>query len=196
MKPGARKGFPYLWKEADSSSLFYFAYLRCGVIKTRPSACWETVSMVAPFQKCCLVAKSCLTLWDSIDFTPPGSYVHRVSQQGYWNGLLFPSLGHLLDPGIEPKSPESPALAGQFFQTEPQGCICANITPVLQSLGAGNPKSNRRISTIFMNTSLWPLFQIHICHFPFPSSKGSKTLSHKLKLSTKILNPIGGKKKC
>lgn len=26
------------------------------------------------------------------------------------NGLLLPSLGHLLDPGIEPKSPESPSI--------------------------------------------------------------------------------------
>ena len=33
-------------------------------------------------------------------------------RQEYWSGLPFPSLGHLLDPGIEPRSP---ALAGVFF---------------------------------------------------------------------------------
>ena len=37
-------------------------------------------------------------------------------RQEYWSGLLFPSLGHLPDPGIE--------LAGDasgFFTTEPPG---------------------------------------------------------------------------
>ena len=34
----------------------------------------------------------------------------------YWSGLLFPSPGDLPNPGIEP---ESPALAGRFFTTEP-----------------------------------------------------------------------------
>ena len=38
--------------------------------------------------------------------------------QEYWSGLLFPSLGDLSDPGIEPSSP---ALAGGFFTTEPPG---------------------------------------------------------------------------
>ena len=33
-------------------------------------------------------------------------------RQEYWSGLLFPSLGDLIDPGIEPMFP---ALAGGFF---------------------------------------------------------------------------------
>ena len=28
------------------------------------------------------------------------------SRQEYWSGLPFPSLGHLPDPGIEPRSPD------------------------------------------------------------------------------------------
>jgi len=40
------------------------------------------------------------------------------SRQEYWSGLPFPSLGDLPNPGIKP---ESPALAGGFFTTEPQG---------------------------------------------------------------------------
>ena len=40
-------------------------------------------------------------------------------RQGYWNGLPFPPPGDLPDPGIEPKSPASPALAGRFLITEP-----------------------------------------------------------------------------
>ena len=40
-------------------------------------------------------------------------------RQEYWNGLPFPSPGDLPNPGIEPTSPVSPALAGRFFITVP-----------------------------------------------------------------------------
>ena len=43
----------------------------------------------------------------------------EFSRQEYWSGLPFPSLGDLPDPGIEPRSPMCPALAGGFFITEP-----------------------------------------------------------------------------
>ena len=36
-------------------------------------------------------------------------------RQEYWSGLPFPSPGNLLNPGIEPASPASPAMAGGFF---------------------------------------------------------------------------------
>ena len=39
-----------------------------------------------------------------------GSCVHGFSRQEYWSGLPWPSLGDLLNPGIEPWS-----LAGGFF---------------------------------------------------------------------------------
>ena len=42
-------------------------------------------------------------------------------RQEYWSGLPFPSSGDLPDPGIEPTSLVSPALAGGFFTTEPPG---------------------------------------------------------------------------
>ena len=41
--------------------------------------------------------------------------------QEYWRGLPFSSPGDLADPVIEPMSPASPALAGEFFTTEPPG---------------------------------------------------------------------------
>ena len=41
----------------------------------------------------------------------------RFSRQEYWNGLPCPTPRDLPDPGIEPKSPVSPALAGRFFTT-------------------------------------------------------------------------------
>ena len=39
-------------------------------------------------------------------------------RQEYWSGLPFPSPGDLPDPGIKP---QSSALAGGFFTTEPTG---------------------------------------------------------------------------
>ena len=40
------------------------------------------------------------------------------SRQEYWSGLPFPSLGHLPNPGIEPKSP---SLQTDSLPAEPQG---------------------------------------------------------------------------
>jgi len=45
----------------------------------------------------------------------------EFSRQEYWNGLPFPPPGDLPDPGIEPTSLASSALAGEFFSTEPLG---------------------------------------------------------------------------
>ena len=40
-----------------------------------------------------------------------------VFRQDYWSGLPCPPPGVLPDPGIEPVSLPSPALAGEFFTT-------------------------------------------------------------------------------
>ena len=45
------------------------------------------------FSRCfhpCFVAKSCPTLCDPVDCSPPGSSIHQVSRQEYWSGLSFP----------------------------------------------------------------------------------------------------------
>ena len=42
----------------------------------------------------------------------------EFSRQEYWSGLPFPPPEDLPDPGIEPVSPVSPALAGGFVITE------------------------------------------------------------------------------
>ena len=34
-------------------------------------------------------------IWDPMDYSPPGSSVHGISQAEYWRGLPFPSLGDL-----------------------------------------------------------------------------------------------------
>jgi len=44
-----------------------------------------------------------------------------LSQQEFWSGLPCFSPGDLPNPGVEPMSLASPALAGGFFTTEPPG---------------------------------------------------------------------------
>ena len=61
---------------------------------------------------CRVMSDSC----DPIDCSPPDSSVSGFSRQEYWSGLPFPSLGNLIDPGIEPASP---ALQMDSFTTKP-----------------------------------------------------------------------------
>ena len=44
-----------------------------------------------------------------------------LSQQEYWSGLPFSSPGDLPEPGIELVSLVFPAMADEFFTTEPPG---------------------------------------------------------------------------
>ena len=53
----------------------------------------------------CLVTQLCPTLCDPMDCNLPGSSVHGILQQEYWNGLPFSPPGDLRDPGTEPGSP-------------------------------------------------------------------------------------------
>ena len=50
------------------------------------------------------------------------------SRQENWNGLPFPSPRDLPNPGIEPASLESVALAGRFFTTVPPGKLQPKTT--------------------------------------------------------------------
>ena len=80
----------------------------------------------------CSVTKSCPTLWDRMDYSPPGSSVHGISQQEYWSGVPFPSSEALSNPGIEPKSP---ALQADYLPTEPPGksvCLLKCCQPAFE----------------------------------------------------------------
>ena len=59
-------------------------------------------------------AQSCWTLCGPMDCSLLGSSIHGIFQA---NGMSFPLPGDLPDPGVEPVSPASPALAGRFFTT-------------------------------------------------------------------------------
>ena len=55
-----------------------------------------------------------VTLWS---VSLPASSVYEISRQEYWSGLPCPPPGALPDPGIEPASLKTLALAGRFFTT-------------------------------------------------------------------------------
>ena len=65
-----------------------------------------------------LIIKSCPALCDPMDYSPPASSVHGISQQEYWSGLPFLSPGYLPQPEIKPGSP---VLQVDSLPTEPPG---------------------------------------------------------------------------
>ena len=70
--------------------------------------------------------QSCLTLCDLQAIAHQTPLSMGFPSEEYWTGLPFPTPGDLPNPGTEPTSPASPALAGVFFTTEPPG------KPILQ----------------------------------------------------------------
>ena len=59
----------------------------------------------------------CLTLCNPWTVAHQAPLSMEFSRQEHWSGLPFPPPGDLPDPGIEPMSLKSPALAGRFFTT-------------------------------------------------------------------------------
>ena len=59
--------------------------------------------------------QSCPSLCNHMDCTLPGSSYHGIFQARILEWVAIPPPGHLPDPGIEPVSLKSPALAGKFF---------------------------------------------------------------------------------
>ena len=78
------------------------------------------------------------------------------SRQEYWNGLPCPPPGDLPDPGIEPGSLTSPALAGKFFTTN--ATWEAHSSSSSQSIffwGTIKPLLNRRLVDHQTRYSKW-----------------------------------------
>ena len=69
------------------------------------------------FSSCMLSFQFCLTLCNPVDFGRQAPVSMGFSRQEYWSGLPFPPPGDLPDPGIEPNSLTSSALANQLFST-------------------------------------------------------------------------------
>ena len=75
-----------------------------------------------------MCAQSCQTLCNPRDCSPPSSFVHGIFQAWVLE-LPFPSPGDLLNPGIEPRSLVSPALAGRLavITNRPLMCVVAHL---------------------------------------------------------------------
>ena len=64
------------------------------------------------------LAQSCLILCNPVECSLPGFSAHGIfSGKDTGVGCQYPSPGDLLNPGMEPVSLLSPALAGGFFTT-------------------------------------------------------------------------------
>ena len=72
---------------------------------------------VIKITKCDKWLQSCSTLCDPTYCSPPASSVHENFQARILEWVAFPSPGDLPDPGIQPTSLMSPALACGFFTT-------------------------------------------------------------------------------
>ena len=67
---------------------------------------------------CAYLLSHVLLFVTPMDCSPPGSSVHGILQARILEWFLFPSLGELPDPGIEPRSP---TLQADSLPSEPPG---------------------------------------------------------------------------
>ena len=92
------------------------------------------------------------------DSATPWTVAHQAplsmefSRLEYWNGLPSPTPGNRPDPGIEPTSLESPALAGRFFTT---------VSP-------GNPREKQNSENLESNIFKSCIVYKHVCDLPVP----------------------------
>ena len=77
------------------------------------------------------VAESYPTFCDPMDYSPQGSSVHGILQARVLEWVALPLPGDLPDPGIEPTSLMSSALAGAFFTTN----VTQEVSCVLSDQG-------------------------------------------------------------
>ena len=82
----------------------------------------------------CGCTQSCPTLCDPTDGSLPGSSVHGILQARILEQVAMPSTGDFPEPGIEPESLMSPALAGSSYhqhQLESPGNT-VHISPITE----------------------------------------------------------------
>ena len=81
--------------------------------------------------------QSLVEVCDPMGCSLPGSFAHGIFQARILEWVAIPSPGDLLNPGNEPASLASPALAGGFFATEPPNCILV----AFQNSDSASPQS-------------------------------------------------------
>ena len=96
--------------------------------------------------------------------------------QEYWNGLLFPSPGDLLNPGFEPTSLW---LRGRFFTTEPPGKPIEHNRWSLNASWVSELK--KRMSGLLIK-SLWKKEHNHFCLSTLQRVESSWAVSRTLQM--------------
>ena len=100
------------------------------------------------------------------------------SRQEYWSGLPFPPPGDRPDPGIEPTSLMSPALAGRFFTTSTtweaslfssvqfsHSVVSDSVTPWIAACQASLSITNSRsLLKLMPIKSVTPPSHLTLCH--------------------------------
>ena len=121
---------------------------------------------VLSFLSCVLLF---VTLWTAAHQAPLSM---GFSRQEYWSGLPCPPPGDLPNPGIEPVSLMSPALAGRFFTTSTtwdalQYCIWA-----IKFLSSKHKAKCFLFFTYYRHTTLTPriTFRVEVCKDAINSS--------------------------
>ena len=85
------------------------------------------------------VTQSCLTLCDPWTVARQAPLPMGFSRQEYWNGVPFPTLEDLPDPGIESTTCLSPTFEGKFFATSATWkCIILTYMVLLVCRGCHN----------------------------------------------------------
>ena len=131
---------------ADTTYILLTGFNELPVL-TSPSCMLCVRCMLSRFSHVWLFA----TLWTAAHQAPLST---GFSRQEYWSGLLCPPPGDLPDPGIEPVSLMSPALAGRLFTTSAtwetlfyaiSDSRVLDTTPVwTQTVTEGRPHKDRR----------------------------------------------------
>ena len=113
----------------------------------------------------CVRAQLCSTLCDPmycVACQAPLSM--RFLRQEYWSGLPLLPPGDLPDPGMEPMSLVSPAMAGRFFTTEPPEK--PSISPKGNSTSILHTFKNKWLQVVKFFSFYQYLVSLPQCSFP------------------------------
>ena len=76
-------------------------------------------------------------------------------RQEYWSGVPFRTPGDLPDPGIEPPSLGSPALAGGFFTTSATWEALMKLWKIVINISSSTPLSHPILETTVPQDKVW-----------------------------------------
>ena len=104
----------HLLKQEIKRELSFQIAKRCTFRSGLEDLFWITIKVLCMWAK---LLQSCPTVYDPMDCNLPGSSVHGILQARILEPIAIPFSRNLPNPGIEPASLRSPALAGGFFTT-------------------------------------------------------------------------------